>query len=224
METGRFLTNRANALWSLGRYSEAKPLFDELGLIVAKPEGGRVASWYFLSSARMALSERKFEEAVNQGEAAMKAETLSTLTEQALIGLAQTLSGKSEGRAKCQKAVEMINETTDPLLAAEAKSSLAFALLQNGDASAALRFALEAQQSFARLGNPDAEWPALLTAARARRHDNDLAQARDYASQADKILASLQQRWGNENYQSYLARPDVQFQRNQLNELLAQKP
>lgn len=224
VEAGRFLTNRANALWSLGRYSEAKPLFDELGLMAAKPDGGRFAAWYLLSRARMALSERKFDEAIKYADEAKKIDTLSTLTETWLAGLAQTLSGKSAGRSACQKAVEMINGTTDPLLAAEANSAQAISLLQSGDATGALRFALEAQQSFARLGNPDAEWVALLTAARARQHDKDPAQARDYGSQAEKILAGLQQKWGNENYQSYLARPDVQFYRSQLNELLAQKP
>jgi len=170
------------------------------------------------------LSERKFDEAASKADEARKANTLAPLTENALIGLAQVLAGKSVGRAECQKAVSLITDSTDPLLAAEAHSALAVALLQSGDATGALKFALQAQQTFARLGKPDAEWPALLTAANARQHDHDTTQARDYASQAEKILASLQQRWGNENYQSYLARPDVQFQRNQRNELLAQKP
>lgn len=222
--SGLFLTNQANALWNLGRYSEAKPLFDQIGSQAKKSEGRGFAFWYYVSSARMALSERNFEEAAAKADEARKTDTLPPLTENALIGLAQVLAGKSVGRAECQKAVSMITETTDPLLAAEADCALAVALLQSGDATGALKFALEAQQSFARLGKPDAEWPALLTAASARRHDRDITQARDYASQADRILASLQQRWGNENYQSYLARPDVQFQRNQLNELLALKP
>jgi tetratricopeptide (TPR) repeat protein/predicted Ser/Thr protein kinase len=221
---GLFLTDRANALWNLGRYSEANPLFDEVGQTAARPEARGFAYWYFLSSARMALSERKFDEAIKKAEDAIKANTLPPLTETSLIGLAQTLSGKSAGRAKCQKALELMTADTDPLLAAEVHGSLAEALLQSGDASGALKYAVEAQQTFARLGKPDAEWVALLTAARARRRDNDLAQAREYASQAERILAGLQQKWGDENYQSYLARPDVQFYRNQLNELLTQRP
>lgn len=222
--TGRFLTNRANALWNLGRYSEAKPMLDEVATIAATPDGRGVALWYFISSSRMALSQRRFDDASDKASEAIKANKQPPLTETALFGLAQALAGKREGLAACQKAVSMINESTDPLLAADANAALAVALLQSGDATGALKFALQAQQTFARLGKPDAEWQALLTAASARRHDRDITQARDYASQAEKILASLQQRWGNENYQSYLTRPDVQFQRNQLNELLAQKP
>jgi hypothetical protein len=120
--------------------------------------------------------------------------------------------------------MDMVTPTTDPVLVAEVNSVLAEARLQSGDDTGALKFSLDAQQIYARLGKPDAEWPALLIAARARRHANDVVQAREYASQAEKLLAGLQQKWGNENYQSYLARPDVQFQHNQLNQLLSLKP
>lgn len=221
---GLYLTNRANALWNLGRYNEARPLLDEVGLTATRPEGRGLAFWYYLSSSRMALSERRFDEAATKADLASKANTLPTMTETALIGLAQVLAGKSEGRAKSQKAMDMVTTTTDPLFVAEVNSALAEARLQSGDATGALKFSLDAQQIYARLGKTDAEWPALLIAARARRHAKDLLQAREYATQAEKLLAGLQQKWGNENYQSYLARPDVQFQRDQLNELLSLKP
>jgi hypothetical protein len=83
---------------------------------------------------------------------------------------------------------------------------------------------MDAQQTFARLGKPDSEWLALLFAALARKGSGDTQQAREYASQADALLVGLQQRWGNDNYQSYLRRPDIQLHHNQLNELLALNP
>jgi hypothetical protein len=40
---------------------------------------------------------------------------------------------------------------------------------------------------------------------------------------ADKLLPSIEQQWGSDNYGSYLKRPDIQLFRTQLNQLLADK-
>ena len=222
---GLYQTNRANALWNLGRYTEAKPLLDEVSLMATKTEGKGMAFWFYVSSARMALSERKFGEAQSLGQTAIKADTLPPMTEISIIGLSQVLSGAiKEGRLNCQKAVAMATPTSDPLLTGEAVMALAQTLNQSGDHAAALKASMDAQQTFARLGKPDSEWLALLFAALARKGSGDTQQAREYASQAEALLVGLQQRWGNENYQSYLRRPDIQLHHNQLNELLALNP
>ena len=222
---GLSLTNRANALWSLGRYNEAKPLLDEVGASATRPEGRGYAAWYYLSASQLALSERKFAEAQKLAETASKANTQPALTENAVMGLAQVFSGAAQaGRATCEKALAMVTPATDPALAAEARMALAQALLQTGDNAGALKAALDSQQIFSRFGKQDSEWLAFLIAARARKNDGDLAQGRDFAAKAETLLAGLQQKWGDTNYQSYLARPDIQFYRSQLNELLAQKP
>lgn len=222
---GLYLTNRANARWNLGQYNEAKPLLDEVSATVDKPEGRGYSAWYYLSAAQLALSELKFADAEKLAQNAIKADSQPPLTETAVIGLAQVLSGNaSAGRANCLKAVGMITPTTDPAFAAEVRLALAEALLQTGDNQGALKAALESEQIFARLGNQTSEWLALLIAARASKKEGSLAQARDFASRAETLLAGLQQKFGADNYQTYLVRPDVQFSRNQLNELLAQKP
>ena len=222
---GLNLTNRANALWNLGRYNEAKPLLDEVGATAAKPEGRGYAAWYYLSASQLALSERKFAEAQKLAENAINANTQPALAENVVMGVAQVFSGASQaGVASCQKALAMVTPATDPALVAEAHLALAQALLQKGDSAGALRAALDAQQIFSHFGKQDSEWLALLIAARAQKNIGDAAQARDSASKAETVLAGLQQKWGDTNYQSYLARPDIQFHRSQLNELLAQKP
>lgn len=222
---GLYLTNCANALWNLGRYTESKPMLAEVFQMAQDPQAKGVAAWYYLSTARMALSERKFDEAQKNAQQAL---TLANspqppIQETFLIGLAQVLSGApKDGRLNCQKAVGMVTPSSDPALAAEARLDLAQALLQSGDSAGALKTSLEAQETFTRLGKQDYEWLALLIAARASKNTGDTQKARDYASRAQTLLAGFQERWGNANYNYYLNRPDIQFYRSQLNELLAQ--
>jgi tetratricopeptide (TPR) repeat protein len=221
---GLYLTNRANALWNLGRYSEADPLLNEVSSMAAQPEGKGFANWYHVSAARQALTRRQFEDAQRSAEQAMTFNALPPLVETSLVGVAQVRTAASRaGRLKCEAAIALLTPTTDPLIAAEVKLGFAEALLQTGDAAAALKTAVEAKETFARLGKPDSEWLALLIAARAGNNGN-AAKAREYASQAETVLAGLAQRWGNDNFQSYLNRPDVKFNRNQLKEILEQKP
>ncbi len=222
---GLYLTNRANALWNLGRYSEADPLLSEVSAMAARPDGKGFANWYHVSAARLALTRRQFEDAQRSAEQAMTFNASQPLVETSLVGFAQVLAGASRaGRLKCEDATLRLTPATDPLIAAEVKLGFAEALLQTGDAAAAVKIAVEAKETFARLGKPDFEWLALLIAARASINGNAAAPAREYASQAETLLAGLEQRWGNDNFQSYLNRPDVKFNRNQLNEILEQKP
>lgn len=218
-----YLINRANALWNLGRYGEAKPLLADLATKVTQPEGRGFASWYYVSTTRLALSERDFDVAQKQAQNGIKVATLTPITETALLGWAQGLSGTSQtGRANCQKAVDMLTPTFDVEDAAEARLALAEIQLQTGDRAGALKNSQDSQQLFARLGRQDLEWLALLIAARAS--SSDASKAQEFASRAEALLSGLQQKWSNENYQSYLSRPDVQFHRGQLNALLARKP
>jgi tetratricopeptide (TPR) repeat protein len=221
---GLHLTNRANMLWSLGRYTEAKPLMDEAALLLPEQKGKGFSNWYYVSVARMYLSERQFDQAQKNIRTAMAANPTGTM-ETYLLGLAQLLSGSTqEGRVNCEKAAGMLTPTSDPLTVAEVKMALAQALIQSGDSAGALTIAVEVAQTFARLGKQDFQWLASLLAARAAQAAGQSQQAHDYALQAQSLLAGLEQRWGNDYYQSYLKRPDIQFHQDQLKELLAPKP
>ncbi len=72
----------------------------------------------------------------------------------------------------------------------------------------------------ARLGKQDSEWVAWVIAARASRSTGDTTKAQDFAKRAADLLAGLPAKWGAENYNSYLNRPDIQFVRKQLSESL----
>jgi hypothetical protein len=119
--------------------------------------------------------------------------------------------------------VKTARDVGDPLLLSEALLMHAEAELQGGDAAAALKSSLEAQELAARVGSPDTELTAWLTAARASHSLKDFQNAHDYAAHADKLFSSFQQLWGDDNYKLFLNRPDIQLSRSQLNQLLAHR-
>ncbi len=227
---GLSLTDRANALWRLGRYDEARAALNEASSIAEHPDAAKnLSSAYYLAIARMALSERRFAEAQAKAQQALalagtqikSVGIAATYT----LGLIQALSGAArEGRLKCEEAVTMARQSRDPSLLSEALLALAEALVYTGDSAGALKASLESQELFARFGKQDYEWLAALIAARASRAAGDTQKAHEYASRAESLLSGLQQKWGGDNYNTYLKRLDVQFSRKQLSELIAGKP
>jgi uncharacterized protein HemY len=117
------------------------------------------------------------------------------------------------------EAVEMAKELNDPSQLASAQLAFAESMLLDGDYRAALTNALPAQEVFGRLGQPASEWRALLVAAQASQNLGDKIKAHEYVMGAKDLLAKLEQRWGSENYKSYLTRPDIQRFRKQLDRL-----
>ena len=223
------LTDRANALWRLGLYDEARAALSEASTIAERPDAAKsLSSAYYLALARMALSQRQFKEAQAKSQQALvvaggqvkSAAISATYT----LGSAQALAGSGrEGRLKCEAALLAARQGGDPSLLSEALLALAEVLIQSGDSAGALKAALESQEFFARFGKQDYEWRAWLIAARASRATGDAQKVREYSSRADSLLSGLQQRWGDNDYNTYLTRPDVQFSRKQLSEFIAGK-
>jgi len=83
-----------------------------------------------------------------------------------------------------------------------------------------LTFALQAQETFARLGSRHSEWRAWLIAAQANQRQRDEAKAQEQAARAAELLAVMEKVLGVNEYKSYLSRPDVQQYRKQLDQLL----
>jgi tetratricopeptide (TPR) repeat protein/tRNA A-37 threonylcarbamoyl transferase component Bud32 len=227
---GLSLIDRANALWRLGRYDEARAALSEASAIAERSDAAKtLLAYYYLAIARMALTEHRFLEAqANSQQAVAVAGTQvkdAAIAARFTLGLAQALSGSSrQGQLKCQEAVEMARQSGDPSFLSEALLSLAEVMVQNGDATGALKNSLESQEVFARSGKHDYEWRAWLIAARASKSGGDSQKAHEYASRAESLLSGLQQKWGGDNYNTYLNRPDVQFSRKQLSELIAGNP
>ena len=222
------LVHRANALWRLGHYDDARNALNEMSSFALQPDAPRnVSALYHLALARMALSERRFPEAITNSQ---KALTLAdtqlkrvSLMANFTSGLAQAMTGSSAGRPKCDQAVANAREIGDPLLLSESLLMLAEAQLNSGDHAAALKAAHEARELAARIGSPDTELMACLIAARASRDAKDSYRAQEYASRANTLLQSFEQLWGSTEYNLFVNRPDIQFSRTQVNQLLAQK-
>ena len=223
---GYNLLARGDALAQMGRYAEAQPLLDQAAAIGDKP-GGEIKPLSVaikLVNAEISLSEGRFPEAKTRAEkvredAGTEFED-AAMGAQIVIGLAQSYSGATAaGKQDAAEAVEMARQLNDPAQLATAQLALAAAMLLAGDSSAAASNALKAQEVFARLGQPASEWEALLIAAQASQYSGDKDGARTYAMRATDTFSKLEQRWGSENYQSYLRRPDIYRLRMQLEQL-----
>ena len=75
---------------------------------------------------------------------------------------------------------------------------------------------LSAQKRFDTANQQESEWRAWLIAGLASHRLNNLDGAREQLSNAGNVLNGLEKRWGTDHFNTYLARPDVQFHRKQL--------
>jgi serine/threonine protein kinase/tetratricopeptide (TPR) repeat protein len=223
--TGYGLTNRGNALWQLGRYGEADQLFAEAATIADQHQLKSLLVWLRLAQARRALSEEHLPEAV--GHAASSAGFAGPKDNQRIAetksvsGLADVLNGKkATGLRACEDAVAIASSLNNQELLCALQLALAEAIVESGDAQRGSEIAQQAQERSHNLGKQDSEWRAMLLRARASYGSGDRSKASEFALQASTLLAGLEQRWGSENYKSYLARPDIKRYGNQLNEIL----
>lgn len=224
LNMGYIANNRAEALWQLGRYPEARAALAE-SLEIAEPQGHEpykdLQLQVHLTKARLALSERKLSEASAEAQKVLDMAGSgfnSTAVEAGyVLGLTQSLSGHAaEGRKRCEGAVNAARNLRSPLLLSNALLALAECALLAGDAQAASTTAREAQQRFAAAGQHESEWRALLIEASANERSGDKTGTQQLALQASSILADLEQRWGSEHYKTYLERPDVKELRHRL--------
>lgn len=222
------LHNRGNILWHLGRYKEATEALDQAAAIAGQPDSDYkpLMAEIYLSYAEMALSERRYPEAqakVRQALASAGTQYTSVAVKaKYTLGLAQALSGaKREGKSSCEEAVAMTTRGGDAALLSRALLALAEVMLESNDLAGAIQNALEAQERFARAAQQESEWRAWLIASRANRRKADDATAQAQLSHAADILSQLQQKWGAEAFNNYVARPDIQLSYKEVGGILA---
>jgi tetratricopeptide (TPR) repeat protein len=225
-KTGYDLVNRANLLWQIGHYDDARKAFDQALEVATRPGGidKQLLAWIRLHKAQMALSEFRYSEADAEVRKAVALGNSQDKDFSVLVsyttGLVQLNSGTSTAMASCQKAFDIATRGGEPRPIARAQLALAETSLRSGDAAGALSLALQAQETFARLGSRHSEWQAWLVAAQASQRQRDEAKAREHATRAAELLASMEKAFGVNEYTSYISRPDVREYRKQLDRLL----
>jgi serine/threonine protein kinase/Flp pilus assembly protein TadD len=223
------LISRGRVLWQLGDYAQARAALDEAHDAAAQPNSSYKSLFaeINLRYAQMALSERNFQEARARAKQSLDssgAQPEVAIEAKYTLGLASVLAGaKPEGKQLCDEALEAAALANNPRLLSGAQLALAQALVETNDAPRALEISLQAHASFSNAGQQDSEWRALLVAAGASRAAGDGRKAREYGERAASVLLAVQQQWGQEAYEKYLRRPDVQYLRKQLDEILASK-
>jgi tetratricopeptide (TPR) repeat protein len=216
--------NRANFLWQLGRYDEARAALDAAFELANDKEAQlkTVLAWVHLIRARIALSQAQYADAKKEAQLASDYKFQDvTLQANYTSGRSQALSGSpQEGRKLCDEAFDAAQTLKSRPLTSSAQLALAEAMLLQKDSAASLDNALQVEKVFAQSGQQDSEWRALLLAARASNLAGNKSAARDYAARAEQTSNALQAKWGAEAYQNYLKRPDIQMYQKQLADLL----
>jgi tetratricopeptide (TPR) repeat protein/predicted Ser/Thr protein kinase len=213
------LLNAADVSWRLGRFDEARQLLAQAS---TSTSGGAQALAGEIQAA-MALSQRQFPAALEAARRVLLDKNLSAdvaVGVKNVMGLAQAATGTArEAAASTAEASALAAKSGSAWLLADTALAQSAALLGAGDARKALEAAQSAQQWFAHAGNQEAEWRARLAMARADATLKDAENARAEAGRGLELLAALRQKWDSGSYAGYAARPDIQFDRGQLERL-----
>jgi ATP/maltotriose-dependent transcriptional regulator MalT len=209
----------------MGRYNDAQPLLDQAVTIADKPGGEikRLSLEARLVAAEIDLSQENFPGANDKAEKLLPIAGTQfpgiSMNGKRVLGMAQAYGGAAAaGKARCMEAVELAKQLNDPWQLAKAQLALAETMLLSGDAKGASEKASQAQEIFARLGQQASEWRALAIVALANWKLGDKTKTQEYALRANDALSKLEQRWGKDNYDTFLSRPDVQRFRKQLDQ------
>lgn len=229
ISVGYLLVDQSEMLWRLGRANDARSILNEV-----PPVAGRLDSNYRqvllarseLVRSQMALTEGAFSEAKAAAEQSLRLSGTKVnhtgVEAKYQLGLIQVRSGaESAGLQSSRQAVEWAKQVNDEHLVSRTILGYAEALLESGNARAALSAALEAQQRFSRVAQRESEWQAWLTAGQASQRLGNNGGARDQFGQSSQALAALEQKWGREAFNGYVNRPDVKAWRKQLDQLFA---
>jgi len=211
-------------LCQLGRFDDAKGKLLQVQEIFQKTPSYQIqlSPRVRLLNAQIALSQRNFTEAINEANQALKS-TDSSITFEAnkIVGLAQayTNSRGTEGVKNCNKALQYAINTKNLRAINTAKLALAEIYLNTGKPSESLEIVLQSKDYFVSAGQLDSGWRSWLIAAQASQQKGDKENAKGYALEALKILSQIQNDWGQEHFNNYLAKPDINFYFNQAEKL-----
>ncbi|MDX6711126.1 MAG: eukaryotic-like serine/threonine-protein kinase [Blastocatellia bacterium] len=225
--TGYNLQSQADIYWKLGQVERAKTLLNQASGIADKPPNilKHLQIAIELSSAQIALSERRFTDAEKISASVAKKAISAGYKEYPPIaistqGIAKVMTGQTkEGLRLCNDSVSLAQGMADQRLIFSAQLARTMALYMSGDMDSALSGATELTAKYKNAPNGvnvegvlQASWVAALASARLK---NDDAQQR--YELARSISDKLEQAWGTEVYKHYRERTDIKFLTEELN-------
>jgi serine/threonine protein kinase/tetratricopeptide (TPR) repeat protein len=222
---GYALLNLGATLWKLGNADDARKMLEQAAEIAKQKSSSFTAlqAEIDLVEAEISLNGRNFADAGAKAKQALDllgSEKKSVAVEaKYLLGLSQASAGHAAaGIALCEEANNLAASLGDPLLLAKAQLAFGEVALAGGDAKRALEIVRPAQTFFAANGMTESNWRASLIAglASAKALDHDNSQV--YLKSARDAFSSLAQKWGEETFKAYQARPDIQLYRRQLDQ------
>jgi serine/threonine protein kinase/tetratricopeptide (TPR) repeat protein len=210
----------SRVLCRVGRADEARRTLDQID---PGSNGTLLTQSDFLRAA-IALTQRQFPAAIESSRRVLARPGLNNAFAagtRSILGIAQAASGaRREALKTTSEAAALAGQYGSTVLLVEPMLSHAEALLAAGDRPKAREVALAAQAEFARTGRDEPAWRGWVLVARASANP---AEVRESCEKATNSLAALQKKWDAETYQTYMNRPDVQFERGLLSRLLSAK-
>jgi len=222
---GYALMNLGATLWKLGNADDARKMLAQ-ATEIAKQKASSFTGLQVaidLAEADISLNARNWAEAGAKAKQALDlagGQDKSVAVEaKYLMGLSQALAGRAAaGIALCEEARNTAASLGDPLLLAKSQLAFAEVALAAGEAKRALEVVGPAQTFFAANGMTELNWRASLIAGLASEKALDHDKAQLYLKSARDAFSSLAQKWGEETFKAYQARPDIQLYRRQLDQ------
>lgn len=208
--------NLARALSMLGYLSRADEALRRATSLASNDD---LKAALLSPSAEMALIRRDFAVAARLGKERLARTDPEDYPER-LLGL-QWLC-RSEP-ARCDEALQVAMRMSNPSRLARTRLIVAESLVGQNKSTEAIPSARSSSEEFERLGLGDSWWRALSIAATASSKSGDAPGAIDLAKRAKASLELLKTRWPAIDYNSYLSRPDVAWERSQLDKLAGTK-
>ena len=217
----RALGGRAHVLSRLGRYGEAELLLAEAEARVGSmASAGPLAPLIAERRATLALARGRFQEAAAKARQASEAPSATPYIRadaKCAGGLAFARNGSvSAGKRLCEECVNEFGAQSDRQALAEARLSLAEALLASGDAGAASAQIRQALDVIDTARHKEAGWRGYALLAQSLRRSGDPTHASEAAAAASSKLAELRGMWNSADFEAYSHRPDIQVLQKEL--------
>jgi serine/threonine protein kinase len=210
------------ALWRLGRYSDAEIMLKSIsGQAAKRPD---IALSIAQARARMFLSQGKFSEAIKISTRVVEQnpnlDPTSLIDFKSVLALARAETGRTrEAQETGQELLALAQKTRDDGLIADASLTRSTLDLLVGSPESSRALAEAANAYFLAKHQVESDWMSLLCAAEASSAMGDKTSSIRQTKQVVDKLNAIEQNWSSPVFGQYRARPDIQTAMKRLSKL-----